>query len=146
MDGSLPELGMILLQVAPSTPYDLKRLKQALLAFPDPSIVAIEFRNPEWISPETEILLRDLGVTFCNADSPIQKMTHVLTSKRAYLRMHGRRKWYSDFYGDDELVEIANIARDLTRHGASEVYIFFNNDYFANACENAKSLIKLLSI
>jgi uncharacterized protein YecE (DUF72 family) len=139
-------LGMILLQVAPSTPYDLKQLKQALLAFPDPSIVAVEFRNPNWISTETETLLRDLGVTFCNADSPIQKLTHVLTSKRAYIRMHGRRKWYSDFYGDDELVEIADIARDLARRGASEVYVFFNNTYLANACVNAKSLIKLLAI
>jgi uncharacterized protein YecE (DUF72 family) len=41
-------------------------------------------------------------------------------------------------------VEIAKIARDLARRGASEIYIFFNNDYFANACVNAKSLIKLL--
>ena len=137
-------LGMILLQVAPSTPYDLKRLKQALLAFPDPSIVAVEFRNPDWLSTETETLLRDLGVTFCNADSPSQKLTHVLTSKRAYIRLHGRRNWYSDFYEDDELVEIADIARDLARSGASEVYVFFNNTYLANACVNAKSLIKLL--
>ena len=139
-------LGMILLQVAPSTPYDLKRLKQALLAFPDPSIVAVEFRNPDWLSTQTETLLRDLGASFCNADSPTQKLTRVLTSKRAYIRMHGRRKWYSDFYGDDELLEIANIARDLARRGASEVYVFFNNDYFANACVNAKSLLKLLAI
>ena len=134
-------LGLILLQLAPDTPYDLNLFKKALLAFPDPSIVAVEFRDPEWIS---ETLLRDLGVTFCNADSPAQKLTQVLTSKRAYLRMHGRRKWYSDFYNDDELAEIADIARDLARRGASEVYVFFNNDYFANACANAKSLMKIL--
>jgi uncharacterized protein YecE (DUF72 family) len=91
-------------------------------------------------------LLRDLGVTFCNADSPIQKLTQVLTSKRAYIRLHGRRNWYSDFYEDDELVEIADTARDLARRGASEVYIFFNNDFFANACVNAKRLIQLLGI
>jgi uncharacterized protein YecE (DUF72 family) len=137
-------LGMILLQLAPGTPYDLKLLKKALLAFPDPSIVAVEFRDPEWNSAQTENLLRDLGVTFCNADSPAQKLTRVLTSKRAYLRLHGRRKWYSDFYNDDELAEIADIARDLARRGASEVYVFFNNDYFANACANAKSLIKMV--
>jgi uncharacterized protein YecE (DUF72 family) len=137
-------LGLLLLQIAPSTPYDLKRLKQALLAFPDPSMVAVEFRNPDWISKEAETLLRDLGVTFCNPDSPLQNLSRVLTSKRAYLRMHGRRKWYSDFYTADELAEIADIARDLARRGANEVYIFFNNDYFANACTNAKSLINLL--
>jgi uncharacterized protein YecE (DUF72 family) len=139
-------LGMILLQVAPSTPYDLKRLKQALLAFPDPSIVAVEFRNPEWMSAQTETLLRDLEASFCNADSPIQKLTHILTSKRAYIRLHGRRKWYSDLYRDDELVEIEKVARDLTHCGASEVFVFFNNDYFANACKNARTLIDLLSV
>jgi uncharacterized protein YecE (DUF72 family) len=138
-------LGMILLQVAPNTPYDLKRLKQALLEFPDPSIVAVEFRNPDWISTQTETLLRDLGASFCNADSPIQKLTHALTSKRAYIRMHGRRKWYSDLYRDDELVEIENVARDLAHSGASEVYVFFNNDYYAYACANARTLIGLLS-
>ena len=134
-------LGMILLQVAPSTPYDLKRLKKALLAFPDPSIVAVEFRHPDWYSAETETLLRDLGAAFCNADSPIQQLTHILTSKRAYIRLHGRRKWYSDFYENEEIAEIASLARELEQGGASEVYIFFNNDYFANACANAKSLI-----
>lgn len=137
-------LGMILLQVAPSTPYDLKRLKKALLAFSDPSIVAVEFRNPDWYSTETETLLRDLGAAFCNVDSPIQPLTHVLSSKRAYIRLHGRRKWYSDFYENDELAEIANTARELELSGASEVYIFFNNTYFANACVNAKSLIERL--
>ena len=137
---------MILLQVAPSTPYDLKRLKQALLAFPDPSIVAVEFRNPDWLSTQTETLLRDLGASFCNADSPIQKLTHILTSQRAYIRLHGRRKWYSDFYQNDELAEIANLARELDHSGASEVYIFFNNDYFANACANAKTLINMLGM
>lgn len=139
-------LGMILLQVAPSTPYDLKRLKKALLAFPDPSIVAVEFRDPAWYSTETETLLSDLGATFCNADSPIQKLTQALTSKRAYIRLHGRRNWYSDFYEQDELAEIAHLARELERRGAGEIYIFFNNDYFANACANAKSLIELLGI
>jgi uncharacterized protein YecE (DUF72 family) len=47
-------------------------------------------------------------------------------------------------YSDDELLEFANIARDLARRGASEVYVFFNNDYSANACENPRSLLNLL--
>ena len=57
-------LGMILLQVAPSTPYDLTRLKKALLAFPDPTIVAVEFRHPDWYSAETETLLKRSGRRF----------------------------------------------------------------------------------
>jgi uncharacterized protein YecE (DUF72 family) len=108
--------------------------------------VAVEFRNPDWYSTETETLLRDLGATFCNVDSPTQQLTHILTSKRAYIRLHGRRSWYSDFYENDEIAEIANTARELEHYGASEEYIFFNNTYFANACANAKSLIERLGI
>lgn len=55
-------------------------------------------------------------------------------------------KWYSDFYGDDELVEIADIAQDLARAAQAKFMFSFKNDYFANACVNAKTLIKLLGI
>jgi uncharacterized protein YecE (DUF72 family) len=89
---------MILLQVAPATPYDLERLKNALLAFPDPSRVAVEFRNHHWLNPEVETLLRAVGATYCNVDSPRQKLTEILTSDRAYLRLHGRKHWYSYNY------------------------------------------------
>jgi uncharacterized protein YecE (DUF72 family) len=44
--------------------YDLERLKEALLAFPDPSKVAVEFRNPQWLNPEVEALLRGFDVTY----------------------------------------------------------------------------------
>jgi uncharacterized protein YecE (DUF72 family) len=37
----------ILLQVAPNMPYDLERLQTALLAFPDPHCLAVEFRRPD---------------------------------------------------------------------------------------------------
>lgn len=137
-------LGLILLQVAPSTPYDVKILQKALLAFPDPSRVAVEFRNPDWLTRETENLLQALGTTFCNADSPRQKLTNILTSNRAYLRLHGRGKWYLYNYSNDELKEIADQARELATRGASQVYIFFNNDYEGYAPANALALLKLL--
>jgi len=70
--------GMILLQVAPQTPYDLERLRKALLAFDDPGRVAVEFRNACWQTMEVERLLREVGVTYCNVDSPRQKLTGIL--------------------------------------------------------------------
>jgi hypothetical protein len=48
---------MILLQVAPNMPIDPGRLQKALQAFPDPSKVAVEFRRPEWFTPETLSML-----------------------------------------------------------------------------------------
>ena len=135
---------MILLQVAPNMPYDLQRLQKALSAFPDPARVAVEFRRPEWLNPDTIGLLRATGAAICNVDSPQQRITDNLTSDRAYLRLHGRNRWYAYNYSDAELSEIADLARNLVTKGARRVYIFFNNDYEGYAPANALALQAML--
>ncbi len=135
---------MILLQVAPNMAYDPGRLQQALAAFPDPTRVAVEFRRSEWQSEEIMRLLREAGATICNVDSPRQKISDLLTSGRAYLRLHGRGHWYSYNYSDVELTEIASLARSLARQGAERVYIFFNNDFEGYAPANARTLRHIL--
>ncbi len=132
-------LEMILLQLAPNTPYDPERLRKALLVFPDPRKVAVEFRNINWYRSETEDLL-------CNVDSPPQNLTDILTSDQTYIRLHGRKQWYSYNYSEVELDEIASLARELVARGAKKVYIFFNNDYGGYAPENAKTLAKKLIV
>jgi uncharacterized protein YecE (DUF72 family) len=136
---------MILLQVAPNMPCDLNRLRLALTAFPDPTRVAVEFRRAEWLSLETMHLLHTFGTTICNVDSPRQKLTTFSTSQRAYLRLHGRKHWYSYDYSPDELQEIATLAHELVGKGAQQVYIFFNNDFEGYAPANALALKHLLS-
>jgi len=136
---------LILLQVAPQTPVDPGRVRQALLAFPDPGKVAVEFRRPEWLSPDTLDVLHSIGSTICNVDSPQQKITSHLTSNKAYLRLNGRKHWYSYNYSDDELKEIAGLARELTHRGATKVYIFFNNDFEGYAPANALVLKQMLT-
>jgi uncharacterized protein YecE (DUF72 family) len=136
---------MILLQVAPQMPYDLQCLQKALNDFPDPGGVAVEFRHPVWLNPDTLGVLRDAGATFCNVDSPQYRLSNTLTSDRAYLRLHGRKHWYSYNYTLEELREIANLAQELAGRGAKRVYIFFNNDFEGYALSNAMRLIEFLS-
>jgi uncharacterized protein YecE (DUF72 family) len=140
------KLEMILLQVAPGTPYDLERLRRALLAFSDPAKVAVEFRKSRWFTEEVEQLLKEVGATYCNPDSPSQKLTGILTSDRAYLRMHGRKNWYLYNYSDEELKEIAGIASDVAQRGAKRVYIYFNNDYEGHGPANALDLLIMLRV
>jgi uncharacterized protein YecE (DUF72 family) len=137
---------LILLQVAPQTPYDPCRLQQALLAFPDPGMVAVEFRRAVWFSPEILSLLQSVGATICNVDSPRQALTDYLTSDKAYIRLHGRKHWYSDNYTEGELMEIAGLSRQLARKGARRVYIFFNNDFEGYAPANALALKHILAL
>ncbi len=136
---------LILLQIAPQLTYNLPLLERALNAFPDPSRVAVEFRRPEWLTPQTENLLSSLGSALCNVDSPRQRLTDYLTSPSAYLRLHGRLHWYSYNYSQDELQEIASLARRLVQQGAQQVYIFFNNDFEGYAPANAQLLKSMLA-
>jgi len=137
---------MILLQVAPNMPVDLERLQKALQAFPDPGKVAVEFRRLEWFCPETLGMLHEAGAAMCNPDSPRHRLTDHLTSKRAYLRLHGRKQWYACKYTQAELDEIAALAMQMADRGASTVYIFFNNDYEGFAPENARTLQQMLGV
>lgn len=138
------KLGLILLQIAPHTAYDLARLKKALMAFDDPKKVVVEFRDPKWLTKETQDLLTNLGCIFCCADSPKMKLLDWVTSDIAYIRLHGRKNWYDYNYSKKELREIADFAKKIAKKGAKKVFIFFNNDYEAYAIQNALYLQELL--
>jgi len=137
-------LGLILLQPAPSTPYDPDRLKKALLAFGDPRKIAIEFRHNRWLTEGTRELLQEVGSVFCTADSPKTELVDWVTSDIAYTRLHGRKQWYSYNYSAQELHEIADLTKRMTRLGAKRIYIFFNNDFEGHAPKNALTLLEML--
>ncbi len=139
-------LGLILLQLAPNTPYEPNRLRKALLAFDDPKKIAVEFRHPRWFTEETKWLLKELGAVFCTADSPKTRLMDWVTSETAYIRLHGRTRWFAYDYSERELQEIANLARMMAAAGAERVFIFFNNDVDGSAPRNALTLSGLLNL
>ncbi len=138
------KFGLVLLQVAPDTPYDPERLQKTLLAFSDPGRVAVEFRSDQWYTDEVRSLLVRSGAVFCDADSPRSHLRGWVTSQAAYIRLHGRRHWYSYNYSDAELADIAERARKMAGEGAARVYIFFNNDFEGYAPVNAALLKNML--
>ena len=138
-------LGLILLQLAPNMPHDLDLLRSALLEFDDPRKIAVEFRHQQWFVDETRNLLEELGSVFCTADSPKTKLMNWVTSEVAYIRLHGRRRWYAHDYSRRELAEIADLAREMVTAGAKTIYIFFNNDSEGNAPKNALTLQEMLT-
>ena len=136
------KLGLVLLQVAPQTKYDPALLRSALQTFDDrgASHVAVEFRQRQWLNDEIRALLAEFGAVFVSVDSPDQRLLDWVTSETAYLRLHGRRRWYEYDYSSEELEDIAKTARRMADQGARTIYIFFNNDYHANAPRNALAL------
>lgn len=138
-------LGLILLQLAPSTKYDPARLKHALLAFGDPGKIAVEFRHKKWYIEEIRDLLKEVGSVFCTADSPESELMDWVTSDVAYIRLHGRQQWYAYDYSGQELREIAALAKKLAKLGAKTIYIFFNNDVSGYAPQNALTILEMLT-
>jgi uncharacterized protein YecE (DUF72 family) len=138
-------LGMLLLQLAPSTPYDPARLRAALRAFGDPTRLAVEFRSKAWEQPEIRDLLSEEGAALVSVGAPNSHLTEWVTGPRAYIRLHGPDKWYASNYSEEQLAEIAALARRMAERGAGEVYIFFNNDVGGFAPKNALTLRQQLS-
>lgn len=138
------KLALLLLQLPSRMPYNISRLEEVLSYFDNPKKVVVEFRNKKWLTAEVKNLLQKKGSIFCIADSPAISLINWVTAKTAYIRLHGRRKWFNYNYSKKQLTEIANFARGLERQGARKIFILFNNDYCAYATKNAKALRELL--
>jgi uncharacterized protein YecE (DUF72 family) len=139
-------LALVLLQLAPSMPYDPLRLREALLAFGDPSRVVVEVRRAPWYTGEVRRILARLGAVLCNTDAPDSPLTEWLTSDVGYLRLHGRKagEKYAYAYTKEELEGVAEVARRLTAEGARQVYVLFNNTMCGAAPHNARELLARL--
>lgn len=153
-------LGTILLQFPQSFHYTtenriyLKSLIEKLASYP----VVVEFRQKEWLRDSVFKALEDLEAGFVCVDEPalsslIPPMTKY-TSKLGYIRFHGRnsKNWYGTdstkrydyLYSEDELNEWLPRIKEVAAH-VEKLYIFFNNHAKAQAPENARMLINLLS-
>jgi uncharacterized protein YecE (DUF72 family) len=119
--------------------------------------LCIEFRNREWIKGEVFEFMRQEELGFVCVDEPDVRglITNVIavTSKTAYLRLHGRNagKWYSGegserydyLYSGSELLEWIGRLREMDDNAAATL-VSFNNHPKGKAIENAKALIGYL--
>ncbi|MGK0549363.1 MAG: DUF72 domain-containing protein [Pyrobaculum sp.] len=99
---------------------------------------AFEFRHSSWFTEEVARWAEEAGFTPVSVDSPDASWV-VSTRGVVYLRMHGRTAWYSHYYEEDELEEIAGRLLSLA---PKRVYVFFNNDHAM--LENARSMLAIL--
>ncbi len=125
---------------------------------PDLELV-VEFRNQDWIVPETEELLRELGAGFCCVDEPrlkgLVRPQVWVTSGTGYVRFHGRnyeawwdrnrQPWerYDYLYSREELEEWVPRLLSIDEE-AERTFAIFNNHYRGKAPKNALMLSQLL--
>jgi Uncharacterized conserved protein len=132
----------------------LKRLRAMFGDFE----VNMEFRNQNWIKNDVFNMMKNENMGFVCVDEPaikgLIKNVVVVTSKVAYLRLHGRNaeKWYAGegserydyLYSTEELLEWVNRIREI-EDGSGTTLVSFNNHPKGKAIENAKALIGYLN-
>lgn len=147
------KLGALLLQLSPGfspRKHELRELDD-LLGSLNRYRVAVELRNRNWVSDEASLketmrFFEEHRATLVSVDAPAQehftimppKLNPITNPALAYLRLHGRdAKAYTTGktvaarfnydYTDDEIGEVADRARELTKE-AEEVHVVFNNN------------------
>ena len=144
------QLGAILIQLPPSFKYDLIHLETFLTFFtseiqkqeykPD---LAIEFRNKIWFTKDAYELLKKYNVALVAAQSSRYPGVQKVTADTCYIRMHGPEKLFASSYSDEQLEEWAVFIRKSAKK-VKRVYVYFNNDFYGYAIDNAKTLQEML--
>jgi len=142
-------LGPILIQLPPSLKKNLKLLesffkeykKIAKKVFKKEILTAIEFRHKSWFEKDVEDFLRKQKIAFCISDSPRWETRILKTTDWIYLRFHGKPQLFVSKYSEKELKEWAKILKKLN---PKTCFVYFNNDFYAHAIENALYLKKIL--
>jgi len=99
---------------------------------------ALEVRNLDWFQEKWVEWASELGVTWVSVDSPDFPLEVYSSNRIVYERMHGRTAWYSHYYSDEELKEVAN---NILKVKPKKAYVFFNNDHAM--LENAQRMLEL---
>lgn len=137
------KLGPILFQLPPRFKADPERLERLLSLLPEGLKAAFEFRDESWFCREIYELLERHNAALCIADSPKFPRAFEVTADFSYFRLHGSKKLYASRYTREELEGWASIIREHLRSGL-DVYVYFDNDAFGYAVENALELKGML--
>jgi uncharacterized protein YecE (DUF72 family) len=143
------KLGAILIQLPPTfTAVEHDTVARFLTNLPAGLQYAVEFRHPSWFTPETSLLLRNLGVCWTSADYVDLPKQVAPTTDFLYIRWLGRHGQFK--HKDREQIDVtpqlewwwAYIQPHLEH--IQTIYGFFNNDYAGHSpqtCNRFKQLI-----
>jgi uncharacterized protein YecE (DUF72 family) len=100
---------------------------------------ALEVRNMKLFDKNYIEWASRLNITWVSVDSPDFPLEVYNTNGIVYLRMHGRTAWYSHYYTDEELEEVA---QKIMKTNPEKVYVFFNNNHAM--LENARRMLQIM--
>lgn len=141
----LERRGVLLVQLSPLFCYDYERLAYFLKCLPWWMRTTIEFRHHSWHREDVFALLEQHQVAYCIMSGAHLPCVLRATAPFVYIRMHGpdHHNLYAGSYSDADLAWWAAHIRQWRAQG-KEVYIYFNNDGYGHAVNNARALQYLL--
>ena len=140
--GLAEKRGPILYQFPPRWHVDLERLECFLRLLPASDRHVFEFRDETWQVEEVWSLLEKYNTGYCVMDSPWLPLHVRTTAAFSYVRMHSGGEESHGNYTDERLSEWARRVEDLLARG--DVYVYFNNDQYGYAVDNAAALRDLV--
>jgi len=141
------KLGLVLFQFPPffkATEENIKRLEEFLKyshklpATNHQLKLAFEFRHKTWCEEKIYKLLKKNRVAWVIADSPSFPKAEKVTADFVYIRMHGSKVLFSSKYTKKELKDLAEKIKKWSKN--KDIFVYFNNDAYGHAIENARTL------
>jgi uncharacterized protein YecE (DUF72 family) len=142
------KLGVILFQLPPSLRFAPELLEPLLEQLKRQEFLpswraALEVRHKSWLNDDCFQLLAAYNVSLALTDWRSCPTDGPATADFVYVRRHGPGKLYASSYSDQALKDDAGQIRAWLDAG-KDVYIYFNNDFFGYAIQNAQTLQSLL--
>lgn len=137
------KLAAILFQLPPSLKKDTRLLAAFLKLLPSGYRFAIEFRNESWQDDEVLEILEAYNVAFCLNDFKQRRIEPLTSADFTYLRLHGPTGRYGGSYDDATLRGYAKMLLEFA-HRQKALFVYFNNDFEANAVKDARRLQELV--
>jgi uncharacterized protein YecE (DUF72 family) len=135
-----PYIDLYLFQLPPIlTPKYIQAIEKFITKTELSQRFALEVRNMKWFDKNYIEWASKLNVTWVSVVSPDFPLEIYNTDGIVYLRMHGRTAWYSHYYTDEELEEVA---QKIVKTNTERVYVFFNNKHAM--LEDARRMLQIM--
>jgi uncharacterized protein YecE (DUF72 family) len=140
------KMGPVLIQLPPNLKFEYEKVEtfyKELRKYPGYSF-AMEGRHTTWLEKESLDLMTKYDMAFVISQSGHGfPYAEYVTSKNIYIRFHGPGKLYASLYSDEDLKKFARLIKTWKQQG-HVIWIYFNNDYFGYAIQNARRLEELV--
>lgn len=143
------KLGVVLFQFPASFRYDeerFERIERFFHCFLEKETklkTAFEFRHTSWDNEKIKNLFEKYNAGWVIANSSRYPEIEKITADFVYIRMHGPEELFASEYSKEQLKNLAAKIKKWKKK--RDIFVYFNNDFYGYAVENARQLKELLS-